>query len=352
MWKAQQRGTYRIDKRYKGIGRIQRASGTTDKKTFNGILAMLTQLHQTAKFDVLKEIQAGVITPLEAYAHWRDGKLDYLPSAKTLQLVDPTVIKFIEQHYKIPTTRRAYLFAVQRFVATMGNHPIQHLPQKIKLYRRKCQDADVEATFNRLRIVIKAYLSDTFTRKSALWVAATEIGTLSYEEKTTEPLTVPYFNSLETLLPDPYFAMVKTMCLTGMGWSEFAGKWRIESDRVWIHGARKKGKGKRRTRVVPLIDRNLSRPTKHVQSLRKALKKIDPSLHVYRFRHTFQHWLERSRLIPSHIKFYMGHSDSTYSKHDIEPFLKEDAEAIRAYLEKASRRDVRIEMPESPFLKL
>jgi hypothetical protein len=324
MWKAQQRGTYRIDKRYKGIGRIQRASGTTDKKTFNGILAMLTQLHQTAKFDVLKEIQAGVITPLEAYAHWRDGKLDYLPSAKTLQLVDPTVIKFIEQHYKIPTTRRAYLFAVQRFVATMGNHPIQHLPQKIKLYRRKCQDADVEATFNRLRIVIKAYLSDTFTRKSALWVAATEIGTLSYEEKTTEPLTVPYFNSLETLLPDPYFAMVKTMCLTGMGWSEFAGKWRIESDRVWIHG----------------------------QSLRKALKKIDPSLHVYRFRHTFQHWLERSRLIPSHIKFYMGHSDSTYSKHDIEPFLKEDAEAIRAYLEKASRRDVRIEMPESPFLKL
>ena len=42
-------GTYVIDRRYKGIGRIRRASGTNDRKTLNQILSMLTEIHNAGK---------------------------------------------------------------------------------------------------------------------------------------------------------------------------------------------------------------------------------------------------------------------------------------------------------------
>lgn len=66
-------GTYVIDRRYKGIGRIRRASGTNDRKTLNQILSMLTEIHNAGKHSILCEIRDGVVSCMEVYGHWVEG---------------------------------------------------------------------------------------------------------------------------------------------------------------------------------------------------------------------------------------------------------------------------------------
>lgn len=69
------RGSFVIDRRYKGIGRIRRASNTKDKKTFEEILHMLTRLLDLGQHEILKEIRDGVLSPMEVYGYWTNDQL-------------------------------------------------------------------------------------------------------------------------------------------------------------------------------------------------------------------------------------------------------------------------------------
>ena len=50
-------GSFRIDRRFKGVGRIALASGTTNRQRFEKFTAMLTELHEDGRWDVLKGIK-------------------------------------------------------------------------------------------------------------------------------------------------------------------------------------------------------------------------------------------------------------------------------------------------------
>ena len=56
--KDQGRGTFVIDRRFPRVGRIKRASGTTDKKVFKAYNAMLDTLWVQGRLDLLRGILA------------------------------------------------------------------------------------------------------------------------------------------------------------------------------------------------------------------------------------------------------------------------------------------------------
>jgi integrase len=333
MWKRGT-GTYQIDKRFKGIGRIQRASGTKDKKTFRAILTMMDELYHTGKHDVLREIQAGVVTPLEVYGFWTAGKLDSLPSASTLQKVDPTFFTWCDAHDITDTTKKDYKGNVRRMIGAVGNVPIQQLPKALKKYRKQ---TDKGQSFNRLRTALLAFTRDTFGKHSHLWISLSNIKPMKVNATPAAQLSVKEFRVLVNHLSKPYADIVTAMCLTGMRLSEYYGKWELKCDRVEIFGT----KTKTSVRVVPLIQ-PIVKPSRSIVALRRKLRSFGIS--PQSFRRTYAHWLEMAGVPRSRRKMYMGHSagDTTglYEAHEIEAYLKADAQRVQAYILKAVRPEL------------
>ncbi len=199
------RGSWVIDKRYKSIGRVRRASGAKTKKTFDAILKMLEILHEQGKHTILREIQAGIVSPIEAFGYWREDKLEYLPSTETLKKLSPTFDEWVETYNVVPITRRNYKSAVKTFVSTVGNVPIQELPKAIKKYKKHCLHRNTPRAFSSLRTPILSFLRDTFGRHSVLYASVSEIKKLAEHDEEdgnqAPQLTVKEAQSLLKALP-------------------------------------------------------------------------------------------------------------------------------------------------------
>ncbi len=57
--KDQGRGTLVIDRRFPGVGRIKRATGTTDRSVFKSLSGMLDILYNIGRVDLLRAIRDG-----------------------------------------------------------------------------------------------------------------------------------------------------------------------------------------------------------------------------------------------------------------------------------------------------
>lgn len=64
-------GTFIIDRRLRAVGRIKRASGTTDPETFAAIQVAITRLLQTGQWDTLDALKDGRLHPLRLIANKR-----------------------------------------------------------------------------------------------------------------------------------------------------------------------------------------------------------------------------------------------------------------------------------------
>lgn len=73
-------GTFIIDRRLRAVGRIKRASGTTDPETFNRIQLAITRLLETGQWNTLDALKDGRLHPLRLIANKR------LPSFRTAPL--------------------------------------------------------------------------------------------------------------------------------------------------------------------------------------------------------------------------------------------------------------------------
>jgi len=340
--KFNRRGSWVIDRRYKSIGRIRRASGAKTKKTFDAILKMLEILHEQGKHTVLREIQAGIVSPIEAFGYWREDKLEYLPSTETLKKLSPTFDEWVETYNVVPITRRNYKSAVKTFVSTVGNVPIQELPKAIKKYKKHCLHRNTPRAFSSLRTPILSFLRDTFGRHSVLYASVSEIKKLAEHDEEdgnqAPQLTVKEAQSLLKALPPQHGEIAVAMLVTGMHWEELVGKWEVQEDRVWIHGAKKRN-GKRRTREVPLIRPSIERPSRSNIAFRRALRKVRPDVAPYSFRRSYSKWLELAKVPRSRRRVYLGHGrtagDTTdrYERHEVDEFLKEDAELLKKYIQ-------------------
>jgi len=328
------RGTFSYQKRFNKIGEIRRASGTNDQKTFRAIEKLMKELYDTGKHQILREVRDGIVSPLQVYAFWKEGRLEELPTTSTIRPIHPTIPDWIDTHEVAETTKRNYKSEVKRFSDLVGTTlPLNEIPEGVKRYRIHCIERDTKRTFNYLRTAMLAFLRANFGKHSELWKGVSEIRTLSATPKRQAPqLSVVEAVEFTEKLPPKYAMVARTMMMTGMHWSEITGKWHVESDRVVIEGTKAKG----RNRIVPLIDPRIGRPEVGNHSFRTNLKKIRTDVSPYSFRRSFSHWMEQAEIPRIRRRMYLGHGNADvtdmYETVQIERFLHEDAKLLRIYM--------------------
>lgn len=334
------RGTLVLDKRYKVIGRIKKSTGTNDPNTFKKLEGMMDTLKDRGRVDLLRSIRDGDLSILQVWEHYRDSKLEKIPSTNSVKTLDPMVYRWIDTYEVSERTRRVYRNNLRQLLKLgKPDLSVDGLPQLLKRYRTHCQKNGFYRPFNHTRSTVQSFIHSEIGRYSDLWVRVSEIKTLPATPKRKgNPQSVKSIKSLIDQLPPKYGAMVWSLCTTGMGWADYKGKWTMKKDHIFIEGT----KNKNRIRKVPRID-TPTRPTTTEQYLRKAIKSTSKkNVQIYDFRRTYSHWMEMSGIPRSRRQVYMGHSSrdilDLYEYHEVRDYLKDDGKRLKEYIELESTK--------------
>jgi hypothetical protein len=325
-----------IDRVLKGVGRIKKASGTTNVPVRNKMNRMLTTLHEDGRLDILRAIRDGKLSLLEVYSAFQRKALQALPtgdSAKTLSEAMKVWIENLRVPQDVSKNHKGSLETSRRY---FENHKpkatVSDLPVMLDELRETLGRAHARS-FNLARSAALAYVRSTLKRSHPLWlqIAAVEPRKMA---KTTKrrPLTP---ESLRGFFPSPdtdhVDALAWSMATTGMGQKELYGKWETLPDRIHIAGTKREG----RERDVPLVFRP-SVPRIHRRTFENKLRERTREITAYDLRRTYANFLEAAGIPRARRKIYRGHQSGDigdlYEQHEVAAFLIEDAAKISAFL--------------------
>ncbi len=325
-----------IDREFKGVGRIKKATGTMRPDVRKRQSRMLTVLYEDGRLDILRAIRDGDLTLAEVHAAYQRKELDKLPTADTVKPLAVAMKAWIDglivpreaskKHKESLETSRRY------FERHKKNAPIADLPTILDALRATLGKQHPRS-FNLARAAALAFVRATLKKSHPLWlaVAAVEVCKLG-EGRAHSPLSPEQMRAwFPAPATDPVDAIAWGMATTGMGAGEYWGRWSVESDRVHIAGTKRKG----RVRDVPLV-RAPAVPSMHRRTFEDKVRERVPAITVYDLRRTFANWLEAAGIPRTRRKLYLGHGagDVTglYELHEVRAFLATDAVSMKAYL--------------------
>lgn len=315
-------GTIVVDRSFRGVGRIKRATGTNRQATAEKYNQMLTDLYDTDRLDVLKAIKANVVTVREVYAAFKYGDRRKLPTIESVKgLVETsdawvTRVRCSDEHRK--NHRKA-------FSAILKGEPagstLADIPTLLKAYKGR---AGGLVMFNRVRASILAFLRDTLGRRHRLYEECMDVAAWTEDAAPGIKLTVAEMRDVADRLKH-LGPMAWALVLSGMRRTEYWFRpWEVLPDRYRIPGTKTKAS----VRDVPNLG-PLMKPMVAYQAFRVALGKARPGMTPHDFRHTYMHWLELAGVSRIRRKMYLGHrtGDVTaiYERHEVDGFLKSDA---------------------------
>lgn len=324
--------TLLIDRTFKGVGRIKRATGTTVPKVRAALSNMLTALHQQGRLDILRAIRDGKLEMLQVYDAYRRHALDTLPLAGTLASLKDAMGKWIEDMDASDSHRRDCRTSLNYFIGVKPNAVVNDLPEILEGLRNTLGKKHPRS-FNIARSHASGFVRQTLKRNHPLWGAVTAVEKREVKNpRKGNPLTPTqvrnFFPNPET---DGVDEIAWSMVTTGMHQKELWGAWHILADRIHIDGTKRNP----RVRDIPLV-RVPSVPRMHRRTFEDKMRERFTAIQPYDLRRTFSHWMELAGIPRTRRKLYMGHGvkDVTdlYERHEVESFLKEDAEKLRTYL--------------------
>lgn len=358
--KSNDRGSFLIEKSYRGMKKpIRRASGTDNRKTFRLILAMLDNLYQLGRLDLLERIRQGTLKPLELYAKYRLGAFDRLPTADGIRNLREAAKDFVASHecsashrknisqYLAGYTTRGYEKRPPVWkdgillVGEPDDTAVEELPRLLSEYRERCRLEEHPTSFRTARTISLAFIRRTLSRHHPLWYEIADVELLKVVRGATHPFTVGEALQIQEKLGGATGAAFMTMCLTGMGPREFWGKWEVRPDRVSIHGTKRKA----RERAVPLVGAPTPPPLSYgrfSKTFREAFAELNMSGVLYDCRRAYATWLVHAKIPRARRKMYLGHSvgsgDITdlYEAHEVAAFLEADGRQLQAYVDSMS----------------
>lgn len=325
-----------IDRTFKGVGRIKKASGTTIPAVRRKLSRMLTALADEGRIDLLRAIRDGDLTLMEVHDAYQRNALDKLPTAATAKPLATAMEKWIAtlrvpddasaKHKESLETSRRY-FKKKAPKATVADLPrvLEQLRDSLgKSYPR---------SFNLARTAGLAFVRAKLKRSHPLWLAIAAVEPRKVTGKRTpQPLDVIV---LRNLFPapqsDPVDAIAWGMATTGMGAGEYWGRWSVKADRIHVGGTKRPG----RVRDVPLVLAPAV-PRMHRRTFEDKFRERTRVFQAYDLRRTYANWLESAGVPRTRRKLYMGHGarDVTdlYERHEVDAFLIDDAAKLCAYL--------------------
>lgn len=321
-----------IDRNFKGVGRIKRASGSTVPKMREALSRMLTSLHQQGRLDVLRAIRDGKLSMLEVYDAFRRHALDSLPMADTIVGLEETMGRWIPTADASEKHRYTHKQSLKYLLGVKPDAKVSDLPALLEALRDTL-GVKHPRSFNLTRTSASRFVRATLKRNHPLWAAinAVEVRKVTKKRKG-QPLAVKqmrgFFPNPET---DPVDAIAWTMATTGMHQKELWGRWHVLADRIHVEGTKREG----RVRDLPLV-RRPAVPAMHRRTFEDKLRERTSAIQPYDLRRTFANWMESAGIPRTRRQLYLGHGakDVTdlYERHEVVAFLKGDAKKLRRHL--------------------
>jgi hypothetical protein len=329
--------TKRIDKQFKGVGRIALASGTNKVSVFNVINSMLDDMYDRGRLDDLKAIQSRHVTPMQAYNTWKSGKLVGVASVAHVTPLKETLTEYLENKKCAPDTLRGYQNCLNQLLKkAKPTATIADLPHVLETYKRHCEKNEITKSFNQTRAMLLGYLKKSFKPSSEIYREVLSIEVIPYTRiRKPNPQTVEQITAMCAKLRPDVAAMVWTMCTIGTIPKEYL-KDGIDDLGYGIHI-----KGKKRTsrdRIVPRVIAPVQ-PVLQSEAFTERIKEVDPSVALKDFRNTYMVWMEEAGILASHRKAYAGWNTSSsmqdlYLEQDMKKYLAADAKTMQAYINK------------------
>lgn len=327
--RSHRRGTFVIDRLFDGVGRIRRASGTTDRRVFRKIQAMLSAFAIQSRHDLLIGIRDGTIRPTFALTWYTQNKIDRIPTAQVLPPLGETFDAW-RAGLDCSPDHRKNLGTTRRHLAIEAHHIIADAPDLLERYRARA--AHQPSSFNKARVHLLAFLRDHVGMSHPLWCRVSD----------SRPAKLPPRARRTQLSPDDVRRLVVQlgpehgdiawgMVATGMGPKEFWGDWTELPDRIHVEGTKRVG----RVRDVPRWTR-VSKPARSFAQFRKVLReKGGGTVRPYDFRRAFARWLTEAGVNSVNQAAYLGHGPRTmsdlYELGELPGQFFEDAARLRRY---------------------
>lgn len=328
-----------IDRSFKGVGRIKRATGTTNPVVRRKLSRMLTALADDRRTDILRAIRDGHLSMLDVYAAYQQNTLDALPTAATVRPLAVAMKEWVEslatdgpspdcsaRHKGSLETSRRY-FERENAKATIAD--IAAVVESL----RESIGREHPRTFNLARAAALAFIRSTLKRAHPLYAAVQSVDVRPVKaQRIHAPRTVA---DMRELFPNPDSDQVDGiawgMATTGMGAGEYWGVWSVRVDRIHIEGTKREG----RVRDVPLVLRPTV-PQMHRRTFEDKLRERSRDFTAYDLRRTYATWMEDAHIPRTRRKLYMGHgaADITdlYEKREVADFLASDAQKLRDFI--------------------
>ena len=298
--------TLRIDRRYRGVGRIARSSGTDHPATHRRVLGMLEGLHSIGRLDLMADIRDGVRSGLEVLYFYERQQLDRLPTKETAGDLATALWNFQKTH-DCGDSHRANIACSIRHIERLlpKNVPVGELPKFVRLAKAEMRETPV--AFNRLRSQMLAFASESQGKMSPLWLGVLQVNRFKKVEgkrpksRLRRPLTVKELDAVMSSFSDYSFRRGNANKLT-----------------VFCR---------------PVCSEQFYRD----RFAAATMKALGEELDMYSLRRTFATWCESSRIETSRARAYLAHGAATvtdiYLKTNVLPFVIEDSRVVAVWIE-------------------
>lgn len=326
--------TLLIDRRFKGVGRIKRASGTTDPKVRRNYSRMLDALTDQGRVDLLRAIRDGTLSFAECHDAFRRHALHDLVTGDIAKPLTPAWNKWLDE-YRADYSAKHVISLGQslKYLSSAGARRVADLPDALRELRGTLGGTHARS-YNVTRAGALAFIRSTLTKAHPLWLqcSAVEMRKVTPKRKGVHLTPDQARNFFPNPGTDPVDAIAWGMLTTGMHEKEYWHEWSVRGDRIHITGEKRKG----RVRDVPLLMR-VAVPAMHERTFTdKMRERTNRKLQPYDLRRTYAHWLEEARIPRTRRKLYMGHgaTDVTdlYERTEVASFLADDAAKLREYV--------------------
>jgi integrase len=327
--------TLRIDKRFKGVGRLNRASGTTNPAIKRKFERMLAALYDDARLDVLRALRDGHVSFMQVYDAYQRRALHELPVGETMPELATAMESWIErsareysaEHLEALETSRRY------FKKHEPAAQIADLPRLLDELRATL-GAKHPRSFNMARTSALSFVRAMMKRSHPLYIACAAVEPRKLPKRVTREAITP--EAMREHFPNPeedvIDAIAWAMVTTGMGAKEYWGKWETRADRIHVHGTKRSG----RLRDIPLARRPAVPRLSRDRFEKRFRERIGTQFTPYQLRRTYSQWLEAAGVPRTRRRMYMGHGvrDVTdlYEQHEVTTYLVEDAAKLAAYV--------------------
>lgn len=335
-------GSYQLDRRFGGVGRVRGPSGSADERTFVRVDTMLTELYDRGRIDLLKAIKqyyttrgrAGLAPMVVFHAYTTEG-LGSLPSVEGMAPLIESMRDWIDVHDVTEEHKKSMRSCVVHLArAGHTRSPISELPDLVSQLRLTMRDTP--RMFNLLRSTAMAFVRARFKKHHVLWNEVAGIDPLAAKNRRPHfPKTPDELRVICGRLEADAAAMAWSMGATGMGPKEYwIQGWEVQSDRVRIFGKKREG----RDRFVPLVKGvTIVKPTMTLKVFRLLLANADfGRMGVYDLRRSHSVWMEAAGIPRTRRRIYRGHGPKDvgdlYEHHEIEAFIADDSRKLSRYV--------------------